>query len=696
MDTQQYLSMFLEESMDNLQTLNESLLELEQQPDDIDKLNEIFRVAHTIKGMAATMGYNDMAELTHKMEDVLSKFREGQLKVTQRVVTVLFECLDTLEKMVDDVAEGIEGEKDIADIMKQLESIAEGESIEEEEEKEVEAQEMKVEDNSVKDRLQLNEYDINVIKQAGEKGFNSQEINIVLDENTLLKSARAFLIFKSLEENGEIIKSIPSAEDIENENFDFELSLVYITTKEDKEVFDIVSNISEVSKVEVSEIDLSSNKIKQIAENNVKVVTESEIREKEIEETSKNSESKHEVKSSEEVKKPKAKEEHKERENNGIHKKAHQSVRVDLERLDKFMNMVSELVIHRTRLEQISTSYKLGELNETLEQVARTTSDLQDLVMKIRMLPLDVVFNRFPRMIRDLSVELNKEMEFVIEGQDTELDRTVIDEIGEPLIHLIRNAADHGIESKEDRIAKGKKPVGRIKLSAYQEGTKAVIKVEDDGKGIEVEKVRTKAERMGISTDGMSDNDIRNLIFLQGFSTNEQVTDISGRGVGMDVVKTKIAALGGTVDVISEIDKGSTFIIKLPLTLQIIQALLVKVGSETMAISLGYIDRVIDYSEELLKKTNGKEVIIYRGNVIPLVRVNENIGLEVGEDEKRFIVIVNVGEKTVGLLVDGLLGQQEIVIKPLGKTLQGLKEYIGATILGDGLVTLILDVAALI
>ena len=696
MDTQQYLSMFLEESMDNLQTLNESLLELEQQPDDIDKLNEIFRVAHTIKGMAATMGYNDMAELTHKMEDVLSKFREGQLKVTQRVVTVLFECLDTLEKMVDDVAEGIEGEKDIADIMKQLESIAEGESIEEEEEKEVEAQEMKVEGNSVKDRLQLNEYDINVIKQAGEKGFNSQEINIVLDENTLLKSARAFLIFKSLEENGEIIKSMPSAEDIENENFDFELSLVYITTKEDKEVFDIVSNISEVSKVEVSEIDLSSNKIKQIAENNVKVVTESEIREKEIEETSKNSELKHEVKSSEEVKKPKAKEEHKERENNGIHKKAHQSVRVDLERLDKFMNMVSELVIHRTRLEQISTSYKLGELNETLEQVARTTSDLQDLVMKIRMLPLDVVFNRFPRMIRDLSVELNKEMEFVIEGQDTELDRTVIDEIGEPLIHLIRNAADHGIESKEDRIAKGKKPVGRIKLSAYQEGTKAVIKVEDDGKGIEVEKVRIKAERMGISTDGMSDNDIRNLIFLQGFSTNEQVTDISGRGVGMDVVKTKIAALGGTVDVISEIDKGSTFIIKLPLTLQIIQALLVKVGSETMAISLGYIDRVIDYSEELLKKTNGKEVIIYRGNVIPLVRVNENIGLEVGEDEKRFIVIVNVGEKTVGLLVDGLLGQQEIVIKPLGKTLQGLKEYIGATILGDGLVTLILDVAALI
>ena len=379
-----------------------------------------------------------------------------------------------------------------------------------------------------------------------------------------------------------------------------------------------------------------------------------------------------------------------------VHKKAHQSVRVDLERLDKFMNMVSELVIHRTRLEQISSNYKLTDLNETLEQVARTTSDLQDLVMKIRMLPLDSVFNRFPRMIRDLSVELGKEMELIIQGADTELDRTVIDEIGEPLIHLIRNAADHGIESKEERIAKGKDPIGKIRLIAYQEGTKAVIKVEDDGSGIPVDKVKAKAERLGINTDGMTDNDIRNLIFMQGFSTNEQVTDISGRGVGMDVVKTKISALGGTVDVISEKDKGSTFIIRLPLTLQIIQALLVNVGNETMAISLGYIDRVIDYSDDLVKMTNNKEVIIYNGNVIPLIRVNKRLGVEKSSSIKNYIVIVKVGEKTVGLMVDGLLGQKEIVIKPLGKTLQGLKEYIGATILGDGLVTLILDVAALI
>jgi two-component system chemotaxis sensor kinase CheA len=377
-------------------------------------------------------------------------------------------------------------------------------------------------------------------------------------------------------------------------------------------------------------------------------------------------------------------------------RKVHQSVRVDLEKLDKFMNMVSELVINRTRLEQISSNYKLTELNETLEQVARTTSDLQDLVMKIRMLPLDTVFSRFPRMVRDLSVELDKKMELIIQGADTELDRTVIDEIGEPLIHLIRNAADHGIEPNEERIAKGKDPVGKIRLIAYQEGTKAVIKVEDDGGGIPVDKVREKAEDIGINTEGMSESDIKNLIFMQGFSTNKKVTDISGRGVGMDVVKTKISSLGGSVDLISEKDRGSTFIIRLPLTLQIIQVLLVGAGNETMAISLGYVDRVIDYSDDLVKRTSNKEVIIYNGDVVPLVRLYQKLGIEKSDSRKKYIVIVKVGEKTVGLMVDALFGQREIVIKPLGKTLQNLKEYMGATILGDGLVTLILDVAYLV
>lgn len=672
MDTSQYLSMFLEESMDNLQTLNESLLQLEQDPNDIDKLNEIFRVAHTIKGMAATMGFNIVAELTHKMEDVLSKFREGELKVTQKVVTVLFQCLDTLETMVNNISEGNNEQVPIDNILSSLESISNSE-ITSDSESQLEIDNKDIEQIEVKkERINLNEYDINIIKQASYKGFNAYEISIDLSENTLLKSARAFLIFKSLEEGGEIIKSIPATEDIESENFDFNISLVYLTNKNQEEIHESLMGISEVKAVSVELLSAGELQTAQAAS-----TVQAEVKAKVFEQ----------------VKEGTAKEPVKE---TSGPRKAHQSVRVDLERLDKFMNMVSELVIHRTRLEQISGGLKIVELNETLEQVARTTSDLQDLVMKIRMMPLDVVFNRFPRMVRDLSVELKKEIELIVEGQDTELDRTVIDEIGEPLIHLIRNAADHGIESKEDRMLAGKDPVGKIRLVAYQEGTKAVIKVEDDGHGLDVDKIKAKAERIGINTEGMSDADIRNLIFVQGFSTNEKVTDISGRGVGMDVVKTKIAALGGTVDVVSEIGKGTSFIIRLPLTLQIIQALLVKVGEETMAISLGYIDRVIDYKDELVKKTNNKEVIIYSGNVIPLIRVNQKLGLKSSESNKNYIVIVKVGERVVGLLVDSLYGQKEIVIKPLGKTLQGLKEYIGATILGDGLVTLILDVAALI
>ena len=678
MDTSQYMSMFLEESMENLQTLNEALLTLEQQPENIDKLNEIFRVAHTIKGMAATMGFSQMAELTHKMEDVLSKFREGKIKVTEKVVTVLFSCLDTLEKMVNNISEGTDGKLSIEDIIEDLHSIAEGNDNTKAQEKEIAITENI--NYNVPSRILLNEYDLNVIKQAMDRMYNAYEIKILLSQNTLLKSARAFLIFKSLEEYGEIIKSIPGAEDLENENFEFEINLIYITNKESAEVTDILLNISEVEKVMVESVNALNvmDNINDKAGEFKEIELSPEVKMGEIKAIT--SVGDKTVDKKEAV----------------VHKKAHQSVRVELDRLDKFMNMVSELVIHRTRLEQISSVHKLNDLNETLEQVARATSELQDLVMKIRMLPLEVVFNRFPRMIRDLSKDLGKEMELQIQGQETELDRTVIDEIGEPLLHLLRNAADHGIESSEDRISKGKNPIGTIKLIAYAEGTKAIIKVIDDGKGLDVTKIKAKANKVGINTDGMSEADIKNLIFEQGFSTNEQVTDISGRGVGMDVVKTKIAALGGTVDAISEIDKGTSFIIRLPLTLQIIQALLVKIGDETMAISLGYIDRVIDYKDELIKKTNNKEVIVYNDSVIPLVRVSKKLQTETINKNKKYIVIVKVGEKIVGLLVDSLLGQQEIVIKPLGKTLQGLKEYIGATILGDGLVTLILDVAALV
>lgn len=712
MDTSQYLSMFLEESSDNLQLLNESLLILENNSEDMEILNQIFRVAHTIKGMAATMGYTKMAELTHKMEDVLSKFREGQLKVTHEVVTVLFNCLDVLESMVSDITDGGDGDLEIEHIVTQLVNIANSDNgvVDNKEatldmKKEEETTEEEVSNEEIID-LSLDEYDIDTLREAKKNNFNTFHVHIRLDEKTILKSARAFILFQTLEENGEILKSNPKLEDLESENFDFDIDLVFVTESSLEAIERSIDGISEIREVKVKDISdaIKSNKVdknkneeiatSEAVESKEEKVTDSRMKEKSTKVV--DSKSKSTISSKPVETESKASGKDKKQPVKHKNKGVGQSVRVDLERLDNFMNMVSELVIHRTRLEQISANHKIVELNETLEQVARTTTDLQDLVMKIRMLPLDVVFNRFPRMIRDLSMELNKEIDFEIQGQDTELDRTVIEEIGEPLIHLLRNAADHGVESAEERTRQGKPAAGKIKLIAYSEGTKAVIKVEDDGSGINVEKVKVKAEKIGINTEGMSDNDIKNLIFAQGFSTNEVVTDISGRGVGMDVVKTKISSLGGTVDVISEEEKGTSFIIKLPLTLQIIQSLLVKIGTETMAISLGFIDRVMEYNPEDIRKTNNKEIVIYNDKAFKLVRINDKLDIESKDYGKKYIILAKVGENEVALVVDSLLGQKEIVIKPFGNILKSTKEYIGATILGDGLVTLILDVAALI
>ena len=700
MDVSQYLSMFLEESMENLSKLNDSLLELEQKPDNLEVVNEIFRVSHTIKGMSATMGYMKMSELTHKMEDVLSKFRDGTLKVNRDVVTLLFKCLDTLESMINNISDGNNDEIDIEAIVVDLAGILEDKPIENINE-------------TIEEKLKLEDHHMNIIN-IDKTPYFVYEIKIVLADTVLLKTARVFIFFREIEKYGDIIHTLPSTQDIETENFDLEVDILYVTMMAKEKLQDIIKHISEIKKVAIKEINSDNVKksygnevfinLEEASENLKNNIKSDDAKSEEISQVKNNrvvnEENINKVQinaNNKDVTKEKVS---KSKKQSMSIKKGTQSVRVDLDRLDMVMNMVSELVIHRTRLEQISNTYNSSELNETLEQIARSTSELQDLVMKIRMLPLEVVFNRFPRMIRDLSLELNKDIQFIIEGASTELDRTVIDEIGEPLIHLLRNAVDHGIETKEKRVEAGKNPTGQIQLYAYQEGTKAVIKIRDDGKGLDVDKIKAKAEKVGISTNGMSDTDIKNLIFLEGFSTNDKVTDISGRGVGMDVVKTKISSLGGTIDLQSEVGKGSTFVIKLPLTLQIIKALLVKVNGETMAISLGFVDSVINWKEDLIKKSNNKEVLSYRDEIIPLIRMSKKFSLDSGicnlNNESSYIIVAKVGEKIAALLVDDLLGQQEIVIKNLGKSLQGLKEYIGATILGDGLVTLIVDVASII
>lgn len=648
MNVSQYMNIFLEEVMDNLQILNESLLKLEKNPQNIEKINEIFRIAHTIKGMAATMGFNKMTELTHKMEDVLSKFKNGELTANEEIVTVLFGCLDILEKSINSISESGEEINDIKNMLDTLENIKSASSCE----AALEGEE--------REEFSLNEYDISVIQQAIDSGYNAYKIDINLMEDTLLKSARAFLIVKELEESGEIIKSYPTTSDIENENFDFNLKFILLTTNDREKINKVIENISEIKDFFIDKVKIDKNLTDEKNTNDTKKDYNNKI-------------------------------EKKKKSNNRVY----QSVRVDLKKIDNLMNMVSELVIYKTRFNQITSSIKSQELDEIIEQLGRTTGDIQDLVMKIRMLPLNVVFSRFPRMIRDIAVELNKDITLYIEGEDTELDRTVIDEIGEPLIHILRNAADHGIEDKEERIKNGKSTIGTIKIIAYQEDTKAIIKIIDDGRGVDVKKIKEKTEKLGVCTEGLDDNGIINLIFTEGFSTNDSVTDLSGRGVGMSIVKNKISSLGGTVEISSIPFVGSTFTITLPLTLQIIKALLINVGEEKFAISLGFVERVIQFNEDNVKTVNNKEVIFDRDKIIPFVRLSEKLNIEESDSKSKFVVIVKAHELNYGILVDSLIGQQEIVIKPLGKTLNNMKEYIGATILGDGSVTLILDVTYL-
>jgi len=650
LDTSQYLSLFLEESAENIDNLNQLLLELEKDPGNKEVINEIFRGAHTLKGMSATMGYNNIAELTHNMENMLDRIRNGSLEVTTDLITALFECMDTLEKMINGVSSGKGDDLDFSDILKRFGQVS---------------QESSGENAALKEeKLSLNQYDLNILKEARERLYSPYRIEVVLREGCQLKAARAFLIFNNLSEFGEIVKSEPSAENIEKEEFDRNIFLIYLTQREKEFIEEVINKVSEIESFCVEEI----NPEEYAASESTEVLAPVE---------------KADAKEIPEKRAPSKK--------LGLG----QSVRVELDRLDKLMNLVGELVIHRTRLEKISSSYNLMELNETLEQVERITSDLQDLVMKVRMIPLERIFSRLPRMVRDLSKELHKDIDFKIKGQETELDRTVVDELGDSIIHILRNAVDHGIESREERIALGKDPRGKVTITAYQEGNKAVIKVEDDGHGLDTEKIRQKAISKGLNVEGLSDSDIRNFIFMEGFSTSEKVTDISGRGVGMDVVKTKITSVGGSIDVISEKGKGTSFIIRLPLTLSIIQALLVKVCSETFALALNFIEKIILISQKDIKYSNKSEVILYRDQIIPVVRVAERLKMDGSRRNEEYLVIAKVGEKKVGLMVDSLLGQQEIVIKPLGRSLKGLKEYVGATILGDGRVTLILDIASM-
>ncbi|EGK57469.1 chemotaxis histidine kinase CheA [Centipeda periodontii DSM 2778] len=673
----QYMDMFLDESHEHLQSLNEGLLRLEENMEEIDAVNDIFRNAHTLKGMSATMGFAKIAELTHEMEDVLDLVRKSQLKLNEDIIDTLFKCLDSLEQMVDSVGNGeAEDVVDVSDLVAKLSSISKGTPAPAAATPAAAAP-VAAGGNTGMAEMEFDDIDLDVMKKAKEAGMNLFHAKITLMETCVLKAARSVMVMQALDEVGDVIKSVPPAEDLEQEKFERSFEIIIATSADAQAVQNAVDTVSEIEDVHVESVDPD-----KVGKGAAPAPAAAAPAAKPAAPAAKK-----------EAAKPAA----------AAPKKQHQSqsVRVDIEKLDTLMNLMGELVINKVRLEQIGQTHRLTDLMETLEQMDRVTGDLQNIVMKVRMVPVSAVFNRFPRMVRDVSKELGKEINLTIEGEETELDRTVIDEIGDPIMHLLRNSLDHGVESPDVREAKGKSRTGEVGLIARHEGNNVVIMITDDGAGIDANKIRRKAVEKGMVTqseaDSLDDADAVRLIFLPGFSTAEQITDISGRGVGMDVVRSKIEALSGHVDVETHIDEGSIFKIKLPLTLAIIQAMLVRVQEEMYAIPLTSIDSTINIEPSDIQTVQNKEVIVLRGEIIPIIRMEEALQVPHTKDsDEHFVVVVHAGEAKAGIVVDNLIGQQEIVIKTLGNLFAGLKLFGGATVLGDGRVALILDVATMI
>ena len=678
----QYMDMFLDESHEHLQSLNEGLLRLEENMEEISVVNDIFRNAHTLKGMSATMGFAKIAELTHEMEDVLDLVRKEQLKLNEDIMDTLFKCLDSLEQMVDSVGNGeAEDVVDVSDLVAKLSSISKGTpppAAAPAAGGAAAAPAAGDASGGAGGDLGIDDIDLDVMKKAKDAGMNVFHVKVTLMESCVLKAARSVMVMHALDEIGDVIKSVPPAEDLEQEKFERSFDIVLATASDAEAVTNAVDTVSEIEDIGVEELDPDA--------------------------LAKPAEPAPDAPAAAAAPAPKkAAPAKKEGAKAAAPKKQHQSqsVRVDIEKLDTLMNLMGELVINKVRLEQIGQTHRMSDLMETLEQMDRVTGDLQNIVMKVRMVPVSAVFNRFPRMVRDVSKELGKEINLTIEGEETELDRTVIDEIGDPIMHLLRNSLDHGVESPDAREAKGKPRVGEVGLIARHEGNNVVIMITDDGAGIDASKIRRKAVEKGMITqdeaDRLDDADAVRLIFLPGFSTAEQITDISGRGVGMDVVRSKIEALSGHVDVETHIDEGSIFKIKLPLTLAIIQAMLVRVQEEMYAIPLTSIDSTVNIEPTDIQTIQNKEVIVLRGEIIPIVRMEEALQVpHVKDSEELFVVVVHAGEAKAGIVVDNLIGQQEIVIKTLGNLFAGLKLFGGATVLGDGRVALILDVATMI
>ncbi len=693
MDISQYKDLFITEAQEHLDALNKFLLQLENDPQNLDVVTEIFRSAHTLKGMSATMGYDQLTELAHEMENLLEHLRTGDVLVTTAVVDTLFSCFDTLGAIINAIAEDRAEDVNFNALVSEMRAVVEGELAapaplarpsappvppprEEPPAPEVKApgpahaeeQAETVETPEPRAETTADEPDgVLEIDEADRRRFNEipgirlMRLTVELDKECLLKSVRVFMVFKKLAQLGEVLASMPPVEALEDENFDSIFQVAVATPETSEKVEKALLAIAEISRVEV-----------------------------------------------ETVLEPKAGEERHEApartggENAPLTAaRKTQSVRVNIARLDTLMNLVGEIVINRTRLAQIALGYEVPELREALDQTARLTAELQDEVMKTRMVPVEHVFNRFPRMVRDLARSQGKELDFLMEGKEIELDRTILDEISDPLIHMLRNAVDHGIAAPDIRVQQGKAARGTVKLQAYRDRNYVAIAVEDDGEGIDPNRVFDKAVSKGLITEDdrrqLTPDDVLKVLCLPGFSTSEKVSGVSGRGVGMDAVKAKAESLGGFLIVESEAVRGTKVILNLPLTLAIVQALMVEVSGELYAVPLGTVRETHVVSPEQIKTVQGNEAIFLRDETIPLLRLDNILQCDrrLNGAEPFPVVITEIGPRLVALGVHSLIGQQEIVISSLDQFLKRVEGFAGATILGSGRVALILDIPSL-
>ncbi len=653
--TTEDLEVFLQEADENLVALDESIVQLEKDKENPQLLQEIFRIAHTFKGSSAMFGYRQMTDLAHAMESLFDLVRQGEIAVSTPVIDALLHSLDVLRVLRDDLANSEDSKVNIETVVQELETVMAEASGSASTPRATAAPSLTL-DQTALQKLQTAELTSQSIFQ----------VKVSLDPETSWASVRCFQVVQGLSLLGEIITSRPSAEEIEAQEVGAEIQVIVVTNHDGSALMAPLNTIEDVVNVEVDhytpeQVDAGKD-----------LAAEGPSR-----------------KSSAQS----------------------QTVRIDVERLDHLMNTIGELVIDRTRILQIGkmleTRYKEDELvqalRETSAHVVKVVDELQEEIMKARMLPIGTVLNGFPRMVRDLSLKMKKKVEFIVDGQDTEIDRTVIERIRDPLVHLLRNSIDHGIETPEERIAAGKPEAGTLKLTAFQEHSYIVIVVEDDGRGIDPEKVRGSAVKKGIisaeAAARLSDSESVELIFAPGTSTADQTTDVSGRGVGMDIVKTNIESINGFVELDNKVGQGCKMTVMLPLTLATIQALLFSVDNTVYAVPLVYVLEAVNLEPGDVQTIEGNEVIRLRGTVVPLLRVSQAFKLARGESEgpeKTHVVVVRIADKLVGLAVDALRELQEITVKSLGNYMGDVQGIAGVSILGDGEVVLILDVPTLV